>query len=488
MKRSSSLDPLALALAAGWQPVGSLYLWLLWAARMIGGKQALSEPSLGVMLGVVTAGVLLIRLNLGSTPLALRGPTSWVIAGMVVVASGVASGASSPLFLAAMFRGHDWRAAADLLVVLVGSLLLMAWGFQVGGAQIAQEGVAQSLSRSSWTVLVLFLLDVSFPVVQSREMLTPVLLIFLSGTAGLALANFARVRPGSAPGVVSRGLDRYWIWTVSAVAALLLLAGLVLTGWMGTQGFAQIITIFLILLAALFTGLSWVIVALGVVVFLLIYPLFQYLPRLFGPLVLPTPVAPPPAPGTSEAAGKVAANPIVVTFFEVGGYLLAIAILAALILVVFLLRRRAETSRPAVEEETREGLFSADLLRQQASRLLGRLRRPRAAILPPYVELPVDEDTRTRIRRAYQGLLAWAAERGRPRQPGESPLRYCQILAREFPHQRREITNLTDLYAPARYGPEDPPPEAARRAEDLSRLLWGGTEPPPPRKPAGQDE
>ncbi|MGA2821326.1 MAG: DUF4129 domain-containing protein [Anaerolineales bacterium] len=488
MKHSSSLDPLALALVAGWQPVGSLYLWLLWGVRMIGGKQALTEPSLGVMLGVVTAAVFLIRLDSGSTPVGLRRPSSWVIAGIVVVASGVASGASSPLFLAAMFRLHDWRAAANLFMILAGSLLLLGWGFRVGRAQIAQEGVAQSLSRSSWTILVLFLLTVSFPVVQSREMLIPVLLIFLSGTAGLALANFARVRPGSAKGVLSHGLDRYWIQTVSAVAALLLLTGLVLTGWMGTQSLAQISTFFLILLAALFTGLSWVIVAFGVVVFLLIYPLYQYLQRLFGPLVLPTPAPTAPAPGTSEAAGQVAANPIVVTFFEVGGYLLAISILAALVLVVFLLRRRSETSRPAVEEETRESLFSAELLRQQVIRLLGRLHLWRAAILPPFVELPADEDARTRIRRAYQGLLSWAAERGRPRQAGETPLRYRQILAKEFPHQRRGITDLTDLYAPARYGPEDPPPEAARRAEDLSRLLWSGTEPPPPRKPPGQDE
>jgi hypothetical protein len=455
---------------------------------MIGGKQTFAEPSLAMMLGVATVAVLLVRLEREGTPVALRTIAIWIIAGMVVVASAAGSGASSPAFLSALLQEHDWRAAASLLLVLVGSLLVLGWGFRVGAAEIAQEGVAQSLARSSGTVLVLFLLTLSFPVVRSQEMLVPVLLIFLSGALGLALANFARVRPGAGKGLASLGLDRYWTQTVSAVVALLVLTGFALTGWVGTQGFAEVITFALVLLAAVFTGLSWVIVAFGVVVFFLIFPLFQYLGRLFGPLALPTSMPMPSAPAPVPGAARAPVNPVMVNIFEVGGYLLAISILAALVLAVFLLRRRVQFSQSSEEEETRESVFSADLLRRQVRRLLGRWPHSKEAIPPPFSELAWTSDTRIRIRLAYRRLLSWAAEHGRPRQPEETPLRYRQALLKEFPGQRNEITGLTDLYTPARYGREQPPAEEARRAEDLSRLLGNEGGRLPPRNPPAQEE
>lgn len=481
MKRSRSLDPLALSLLAAWQPVGSLYLWLLWGLRTLGGKQAFAEPSLAVLLGMATIAVVVARLAQIPSPHALRLLVFLALGVVVVCAS--AAGISPLGFLGALIRGQDWELGLSLLLVLSGSLLVVGWGLRVSAAEIAREGVAKSLWLSSGSVLVLFLLEQSFPAVLPREMLVPVLLIFLSGTAGLALANFAGARPGDAHGLVPPGLDRYWAQTVGAVMVLLVLAGFALTGWGGTRGFAQIVILLAVLLAAVFVGLSWVIVAFGVVLFFLLYPFFQSLRRLLGTVNLPTPAPAVPAATPVPAPVPLAVGPLWVIALQAGGYLLAISILVAFVLSLFLLKEGIRTSRFSPEEETRESVFSASLLGQQITRLLRRGRRTPQPILPLFSELPLTSDARTQIRRAYRGLLSWAARNGRPRKPPETAQQYGQALARGFASRGALITDLTDLYTPARYGRAQSTPEQARRAEELRRLLEREETLSPPQNP-----
>ncbi len=144
------------------------------------------------------------------------------------------------------------------------------------------------------------------------------------------------------------------------------------------------------------------------------------------------------------------------TLFFVG-----LALLLALILSKLTQRRGR---RPAgTPLESRNSVFSAELLRQQISELFNQRPRKREAFLP----LAGRDDPRYLVRMLYRRFLDAAREAGHPRLRRQTPLAYERALADVLPVERSALRALTEAYLVARYAPNAPSPESvesARRA------------------------
>jgi hypothetical protein len=148
--------------------------------------------------------------------------------------------------------------------------------------------------------------------------------------------------------------------------------------------------------------------------------------------------------------------------------------------VVFALALRRWWIEPDEEiEESRELIFSSDLLREQLlawwRKWLRQIKRKSESTLNPFLSLEGETQPRREVRAIYQMFLAVAAKRGQPRQCGQTPLEYQDTLAVTLPESRHALTRLTRAYLQARYAPDPLEPEQveqARRAwAELQTLL-----------------
>lgn len=130
-------------------------------------------------------------------------------------------------------------------------------------------------------------------------------------------------------------------------------------------------------------------------------------------------------------------------------------------------------------EETRELMFSGELLQAQLSsmwhRWLERRRRHSGPLFDPFLSLAGEETNRRTIRTIYQALLTAAAEQGKSRLPGQTPGEYQHTLEALWQDSREALNTLTEGYLQARYGPDAPEyqeVEGVRRAwEKLNTAL-----------------
>jgi hypothetical protein len=130
--------------------------------------------------------------------------------------------------------------------------------------------------------------------------------------------------------------------------------------------------------------------------------------------------------------------------------LAGVLLLVAVILIFALAFRRFKTLFKDEVEESREIIFSMDLLKEQLAQLLGRRTKANAAPPEPFVCIEGD-DPRAQIRRTYQALLAWAAAQGVPRSPGQTPGEYLSSLDQVLPSYIDPISTITTAYVQARY-------------------------------------
>ena len=131
--------------------------------------------------------------------------------------------------------------------------------------------------------------------------------------------------------------------------------------------------------------------------------------------------------------------------------ILAGVLIAAFIIIVFALAfRRFKTLLDEDVEETHETIFSFDLLKEQLAQFFKRKSQAQGDVAPPFVIIQGD-DPRAQIRRTYQALLAWAAERGVPRAPGQTPNEYLSSMARSFQLCAEPIGIITATYVQVRY-------------------------------------
>lgn len=293
-----------------------------------------------------------------------------------------------------------------------------------------------------------------------RAIYATVVAFFLCALNAIALA---RLRVEQARGTLT--LTPRWLATFLWPTVALLVGGMLLTGlftrrfldtllWLLTPFFA-LAQLLLLLLIYIATGVAFVAIAI-----------FSWLLARLGPVnVTPTPATPmaraTPSPSPFEGVQPVhVPDPL--------RYLLALALLAAIVwlLTRFLWRRRPRAALPA--SETRESVFSWRLVGESAARLLARRRARRGA--DPLAHLRDDPRWRytLAIREVYTLLLRRGAAANAPRQPDATPDEYQATLGARFQPARPPLARLTELYDVARYG--DRPATADEAA--AARAAW----------------
>jgi hypothetical protein len=230
------------------------------------------------------------------------------------------------------------------------------------------------------------------------------------------------------------------------VARLLALFGIVL-GWIWR------------VVSAILIAISYVLFVISYYIALLLQPLIERLMALLGeaaPMRAQEQAEPTPLPDMTQATAE--AIPDVYRWLALALFILAVLVIFALVL------RRLSASTEEPIDEVRESILSADLLQDQLAKLWQKWFGGRSAHMPPYLSLDGETDTRRRIRRAYQSLLAAATALGKPRERGQTPMEYGGALTEELIEEESSLNAFTVHYNHARYAPEPPSAEAAGEA------------------------
>jgi hypothetical protein len=249
-------------------------------------------------------------------------------------------------------------------------------------------------------------------------------------------------------GLVAIGLGLALVIAPAQVARLLALFGIVL-GWIWR------------VISAILIAISYVLFVISYYIALLLQPLLERLMALLGafqPMQAQEQGEPTPMPDMTEVASE--AIPDAYRWLA-----LAIFILAVLAIFALVLRRLSASAEEPVDE-VRESILSTDLLQNQLAKLWQKWFGGLAARLPPYLSLDDETDTRQRVRRAYQSLLAAATAYGRPRGRGQTPVEYGGALKEHLVEDAPALNTITARYNHARYAPEPPTAEAAGEAAD----------------------
>jgi hypothetical protein len=391
------------------------------------------------------------------------------IGGLLVVAAGLQAGLGNG------YAPGDARWAAAIfgspLATLFTALVaggLWAWGALAGRARLFYETYARNFAVGLVGLALAVAVGQGLPAggalrVTSGQTLLAALAYFGLGLGTLAIASIQATRQSERRrSQQSFHLSRYWLGMVAAVVGALLLAGLALAQ-LFTPGVVQ----------AILSGLGLVIDVLArlllILIYVLSYPflaLADWLRRTLGPAKQPDRPQPlQPMPPLAEQFRDLQQPPPAVSpeLYMLLRILAGVLIVAVAVLVFVLIYRRARGlfAGDEDEDETREMLGSAGLLRAQLADLFGR--RPAANQPPPFAPIAGD-DARARVRRTYQALLAWAVEQGVPRLPGLTPDEYAVLLGQARPVHRAPITVITDEYVGARYGLGPVSEESAARA------------------------
>jgi hypothetical protein len=295
-------------------------------------------------------------------------------------------------------------------------------------------------------------------------------LFFASGMIALALAGLQRsmgsgVAGDDAPPSMRPGLDRYWLGSVLTVIGGVLGLALVVSALVAPEILRELV-------GAVWLVMRQLLLYAWIAISVLLYPLAYLLARLFSPLVdalsdfaqgirLEL--------GLERLAGEqlrpeemLGGEPGVLERLPDALRWVALVVLVLLVGWIFAraLRRLLSSSLDNLGiEETRETVFSVDLLQAQLSDLMRDwMRRWRAADRSTSLFLPLDGEMSSRrtIRRVYQSLLALAREQGRPRSRAETPSEYQHVLASVWSGQAASLKQITEAYVQARYAAEPP--------------------------------
>jgi len=300
---------------------------------------------------------------------------------------------------------------------------------------------------------------------QARTQLDVSPFIFGYFFCGLLAVAVVRLET-MATGEKRTSLGGYWLSVFLVVTITVLGLGGLAAALFSYNTFLAIIAGFLSILKPVYDLLVWLLMAIGYVLFLIIYSLIsRLLPG--NPTATPTPT-PAPTPDLLEQLQQLQPklailSPALVTFLK------AVVVIAILALVLFLLMRtlgRRRVLGAGGVEEMRESIWSSEEflrgLRRLFQRLLDRLFGRRPVARPSYLSL-LEKGEAYRaslsIRQIYARLLAWAAQHGLPRRPEETPYEYLTDLRRALPEATPDLRTITEAYVQVRYG--DLPASAA---------------------------
>jgi hypothetical protein len=336
------------------------------------------------------------------------------------------------------------------IVVLVVAVWLWRWGILTGRESLTYDNF--SFNFAMGIIVFLFALAAAYAttVVPLSELLLPMLVFFAIGLGTLAIASvqstrqFEHGRTG-----LSVGLNRYWLGTVAIVVVALIVGGLILTQFLAPETFIGILSALAFVFNFIARLLFWVLAIVAFVIFSILEFFARFIPRGNSPRETPPLEIPPNFVDQFKDLEQRPASlsPEIYLIFQI---LAGVLIVAFIVLIFALAFRRFKTHMEADVEEMHETIFSFDLLKEQLARLFQRTSPAQDSAQPPFVTVDGD-DPRAQIRRTYQALLAWAAARGVPREPGQTPVEYRDALSRALHSHLEPISLITAAYLCARY-------------------------------------
>jgi hypothetical protein len=291
-----------------------------------------------------------------------------------------------------------------------------------------------------------------------------ILLFFGVGMGALALAGLelsnvtGRVEPKA-----QMRLNRYWLASVGSLIVLLLGIGLLLSAVFTPDFVARMLAWTSVLLQLVGALLGYLLIAFVYVVFLFLTPLINWIRALLSEAGPPEPVEPPDFQGQFERFAQQPGAELSPAVSEALRWLGLLGVLLVIALVIALALRYFRTSPEEGVTETRELIFSRDLLQQQLADWLrkwrNRLRWSGRGEQNPFLSLEGEVEGRGLIRKYYQALLATATALGHPRRPPQTPAEYRTTLGDSYPDRRAALNTMTSGYMQARYSPHPPPAE-----------------------------
>jgi hypothetical protein len=468
-----------------------IWPWLEWLRRWLSPSAAMPYLPLWALAFLFVGGAFAARLALARTstlkPNSLRRARLWVVAAGL----GVIAVLLWQHYSRAQYALWDVRWASTLAYELThwqeqvppafAALLVAAavWlrGMMDGREPMLHEDVWGVFTRGFLALALLLLATRADPNGPPPHIDRWTVALFAVGMTALALSSLQLAhitgRWGASPRADLR-MNRYWLATAAAVIAVLLVLGLGLSWLVAPETVARAFSWVGVLLNLVGVVLGYVLLAFAYVVFWLLSPLIDRLRELMSRLrqnddpfgssdflrqlqqFLETPSQELP-PATVES----------LRWLGFAALLIVIAIAFALALRYFGSRHGEET------DETRELIFSSDLLQEQLASLWRKWRQRfsgrAAGKADPYLSLAGEMENRRLIRAIYQAMLAAATAQGHGRVQAQTPVEYQAALTARFPTGGAALATITAGYMQARYG-LDPPPasqvEAVQRAWD----------------------
>ncbi len=330
------------------------------------------------------------------------------------------------------------RAATTLPPILWLMLLgvILWWrGARLARGEVAFQGL---VSRFAWGTVALLILAVAgwLSALETPASTLAVGVYLLAGMAAMAAARLEAAQAERA-GIVDRG----WRGSSTAVALLLVIAGIGIAVALGPQleEFAGWVRdwYFGVLLPLLLEILRWIIHLLG----------------LDAP---PKPMAtPPPGPGTSGPG----TDNLFTLPDSIRGALRVVFNLSWMVIILLAVYRWVESWTWGRQRRPKSGYRRERLpwsplraLRGLLLWLLEMLMRWIPALSAWARHLVVSTERASTVREVYGRLLDWGARRGQERVPWATPREYLATLTSRWPGLEDEFRSITESYLHARYG------------------------------------
>jgi hypothetical protein len=305
--------------------------------------------------------------------------------------------------------------------------------------------------QGSWALLAvgLFLAAVingfdTQPALDAARLSVPVAAI--CGLVLLALGQVEQTRR-SAMRRGGRAPERKsWLLFAVGFAVVLVLLASLGSAVLGGDAGNGLLTMLGFVASLFLTAFSYLVLALALVFYLLLYPVIWLLGKTINK---PDDQKTPPQEITNgplreiiKSNGDSMPDWVRITLIVVA--IIIVASVVVLVLFTALRRFRPVTVSDDGEEE-RESLWSRD---QAAAQLRNLFRRNRHDAGIERIDLKATPPT---VRDAYRSLQALAARDGVARKPFETPAEFARRLSRVWPAEAPEIADLTSRYERVRY-------------------------------------
>ena len=345
-------------------------------------------------------------------------------------------------------------------ITLISSIVLWWCGTRLSFMHMESRTVLGEFQF--WMAILLVLLFLEHQSDGQPPRLVPVILaFFLFSLSGMAVAHGQDVK-----GWVTSIYRNHWLGFLVFHVFLIMAAGLFLGAVIKPD-------LLKIMVAGLKMAWEWIADIIG--------KLMTFLMSLFpgsGQGALAPAVSRPAPEMEPNAFVKLLRIPESVR--KVSGFIMVCTWLGLVLLAlwrvstqIFEWLRQRFSNNEGAEVEPISGAFGEDLVRlfKAVMSLLSKwIRYLGSPFGRPAGRGDMPPEART-VREVYRQMLLWAASRGCPRDPSQTPWEYLHRLLGWIPEAKGELGLLTEHYVRARYGPRAPAQGELQRLKDDWRKL-----------------